>query len=413
MVSSVYIAKSVYGGDGIGRLGDGRVVFVPGAFAGEQVKAEIAEEKRRFVKARLVEIEDPSPERRNDEPPPLPGMVYHALTAKGEREAKSSQLAEFLERARIALPAGGVPAKPSAGGEEADALRYRNKAVYHFAKKGGKWALGYMLEPAHEVLDVEDDLLARPEINAKLPEIRRNVFTLLTQGAEQVRKSVERKETVTVRWSERSGVNWWLGDPPSGLVIRESAAGRGFDVPAGGFWQVNPSVGDALAKSVAARYLAGADAAPDILDLYCGVGVLGLTCAAARRGGRPARITGVESGREAVAFAKRNAAALGVDARFIADRVGNCARRLKVSPATTVIVDPPRGGMEKGVARWLAASGAARVIYVSCDPATLTRDLRELVGAYEVEAVEWFNMFPRTARFESLVALRRRQGAFR
>ena len=65
MTSSIYIAKTVYGGDGIGRLGDGRVVFVPGAFAGEHVKAEIFEEKRHFARARLVTVEDPSPERRS------------------------------------------------------------------------------------------------------------------------------------------------------------------------------------------------------------------------------------------------------------------------------------------------------------------------------------------------------------
>ena len=85
MTSSVYIAKSVYGGDGLGRLGDGRVVFVPGAFAGEQVKAEIVQEKKSFVKARLVEIEDASQERIGTLEPPIPGAVYWNLSVKGAR----------------------------------------------------------------------------------------------------------------------------------------------------------------------------------------------------------------------------------------------------------------------------------------------------------------------------------------
>ena len=408
MTSSIYIAKTVYGGDGIGRLGDGRVVFVPGAFAGEHVKAEIFEEKRHFARARLVTVEDPSPERRSQEPPPQPGMVYHALSAKGECDAKSSQLAEFFERARIALPGGGVSAKPVAGGGEEDMLHYRNKVTYHFAKRGDGWALGYLAEPAHEVVDLAEDVLARPEINAAMGEVRRSTFALLSQGSPEVRRSVERKETVTVRWTARSGVRWWLGDAPADVVLRESAMGRPFEVPAGGFWQINHAVGEALVKSVVARCTADAGAAADILDLYCGVGVLGISCAVAARGHGTVRLAGVESGRVAVEFARRNAATNGVAANFTANRVGGCFRRLKVGAETTVIVDPPRGGMEKGVAQWLAGCGARRILYVSCDPATMTRDLKVITGAYDVESVEWFNMFPRTARFETLVSLRRR-----
>ena len=73
-----------------------------------------------------------------------------------------------------------------------------------------------------------------------------------------------------------------------------------------------------------------------------------------------------------------------------------------------MIVDPPRGGMEPNVPKWLATSGAARILYVSCDPATMTRDLKTLSQSYAVESVRWFNMFPRTARFETLATLRKR-----
>ena len=176
MTSTVYIAKNVYGGDGMGRLGDGRVVFVPGAFAGENVKAEIVEEKRHFVRARLVEVVEASPERLSaaqiaaDLPNgPLPGMVYAGLSAKGEREAKVQQLQEFFDRARIAIPEIRPVDSPKL-------YNYRNKVVYHFAKQKGRWALGYRLEPSHEILDVTVDPLARPEINAKLPEIRTHTY---------------------------------------------------------------------------------------------------------------------------------------------------------------------------------------------------------------------------------------------
>ena len=130
MTSTVYIAKNVYGGDGLGRLGDGRVIFVPGAWAGEQVKAEIVEEKRHYVKARLVEVVEASPDRIAPDPAKtMPGMVYSALSYAGEAKAKEQQLREFLERARIPASVGGgtLPASP---------FNYRNKVVYHFAKYG-------------------------------------------------------------------------------------------------------------------------------------------------------------------------------------------------------------------------------------------------------------------------------------
>ena len=193
MISSVYIAKNVYGGDGIGRLGDGRVVFVPGAFAGEQVKAEIVAEKRGYVRARLVSVEDPSPERISYGSLPVPGMVYANLSLKGELEAKRSQLAEAFERARI--PFGKI----SFGGVEGQSLNYRNKVSYHFQCERGVLRMGYHRESMHEIVDIESDPLARAEINAKLPGIRRDVQALLTQGSRQVRESVERKASVTVK----------------------------------------------------------------------------------------------------------------------------------------------------------------------------------------------------------------------
>ena len=401
MTSTVYIAKTVYGGDGLGRLGDGRVVFVPGAWAGEQVRAEIVEEKRHFVKARLVEVVEPSPERlRTEDGRPetaVPGMVYADLSYKGECEAKEQQLREFFDRARLNVETfrcstSDLPPPTSF-------LNYRNKVVYHFARQKGKWAIGYRTEPSHEIVDVCEDPLARPEINAKLGEIRRNVLTLLTTGPEVIRRETERKGNVTVRWTAKTGVKWWIGDAPKGLVLKETTCGLDFEVPADGFYQVNPEVGEELVKAVVAEYGKGAADAPEVLDLYCGVGVFGLCC-------KPPKLTGVESGRQAIDFAKRNASNQKfANARFWAERVGENLKRISVGPRTTVIVDPPRDGMEPNVPKWLAASEAPRILYVSCDPATLVRDLKTICRSYDVESVRWFNMFPRTARFETLVVL--------
>ena len=397
MTSTVHIAKNVYGGDGLGRLGDGRVVFVPGAFKGEQVKAEIDEEKKTFVKARLVDVVESSPGRLGIAPAPAPGMVYANLENRFEMETKGEQLADFFERARLKCPPI-PPAEPPP-----DFLHYRNKVVYHFDRQGSRWLVGYREEPGHRILDMLDDPLARPEINASLPGIRQKVMMLLTQGASAVRQAVERKGNLTIRWSRSSGVKWWIGEAPDATVMKETSCGRTFEVPADGFWQVNPDVGEPLVREVVAEYARGAEAAPDVLDLYCGVGVFGLCC-------RPRLLTGVESGRQAVDFARKNAESQGVAARFFAQEVGRNLRKLRIGETTTVILDPPRGGLERGVAAFLAKSRAPRIFYISCDPATLVRDLRTLTQAYDISSVKWFNMFPRTARFETFVVLTRRSG---
>ena len=399
MVSSVYIAKNVYGGDGLGRLGDGRVIFVPGAWAGEQVKAEIVSEKRNYVKARLVEVDEASPDRIDGgEFADIPGCVYAALSYAAERRAKAAQLAEFLERMRIDVPVETV--ETCREGESP--FGYRNKVVYHFGVKNGKITIGYRTEPSHEVVDVENDPLAVGAINARLPEIRKSVMALLTQGAESVRRDLFNKGNLTVRWSEKTGVKWWVGEAPKDLVFREVTCGRTFEVPAGGFYQINPGVGGILVKTVVDELNRTPETSRNILDLYCGVGVFGL-CAVA--GDVRRRLTGVESGRRAVEFAGRNAASLGVKAEFFAGETARMLGRLKCDGETTVIVDPPRGGMERATVEFLARSEAPKICYISCDPATLARDLKTLCGVYRVKSVKWFDMFPRTARFETLVIL--------
>ncbi len=403
MTVTLKVEKNVYGGDGLGRLGDGRVCFVPGAFEGETVLAEIVEQKKRYVKARLAEVVEPSPDRR-DPGAAVPGMVYAAVSYEAEVRMKRDQLANFLQKAAPgAPPPVAVPAPQP--------LRYRSKAVYHTERRNGAWAIGYRTEPEHRVVDVPQDPLACPEINAELPNIRAGVLALLTQGAKAARQSARAADNVTVRWTPIDGVTWWLGEPPRGLELHETTDGRRFRVAAGGFYQVNPPVADLLAKAVREAYAAGAAEAPHVLDLYSGVGVLGLCCLAggAAAAAEPPRLVGVESDRAAVASAKRNAEALRVPANFFCERVGASLGRIKAGPRHTVIADPPRGGMEPNVPGWLANRPARRILYVSCDPATLARDLAALAKAYAVRDVRLFDMFPRTARFETLVTLERKE----
>ena len=405
MTVTLEILKNVYGGDGLARLGDGRVCFVAGAFAGETVKAKIFEEKKSFVRAEMVEILKPSPDRITRIDNAVPGMVYADVTPEAEMEMKREQLDNFLwkvQKSPVPLEVCELAAEKF--------LNYRNKAVYHIEKRGNQWYIGYRKEPSHEVVDVENDPLVADGINAAIPSVRSSVMSLLTQGSSEVRKAASANTDVTIRWTRIDGAHWWMGKPTQGLTFTEQTAGLKFKVAAGGFYQVNPLVGDDLVKTVRDIYLEKADRYDDIIDLYCGVGVFGIVCAKAaiQSGKSDVRLIGIESEHKAIDCAKKNAAQAGVEGKFFCEDVGRNLHRIRISSRHTVIIDPPRGGLEKQVPKWLANGYAPRIIYVSCDPATLTRDLMPLSEKYEIKKAVLFNMFPRTARFESVVVLERK-----
>ena len=407
MTVTLKIEKNVYGGDGLGRLGDGRVCFVPGAFAGETVRAELVDSRKSFVRAVCTELVKSSPDRIRPlgavapaDAPIVPGMVYADVNYAAELRFKEEQLGNFLERIGQSYQHIEVVAGRSSA--------YRNKVTYHVQPVRSGWKIGYQREQSHEVIDVTSDPLACKEINQALPAVRTGVLSLLTQGSRNIRREARASATVTVRWSLDDGVRWWLGDPPPELFFTERTAGLRFRVAADGFYQVNPEIGDRLVRAVVEAYADGVELSPDVVDLYCGVGVFGLCCVNGVRGrglrSQP-RLVGVESGRRAVAAAKENAKAAGIAANFFCERVGGSTSRIRIGDRTTVIVDPPRGGMERNVPSFLANSRAKRLFYVSCDPATLARDLQVLAKTYRIRRVRLFDLFPRTARFETLVEL--------
>jgi len=327
-------------------------------------------------------------------------MVYADVNYAAELRFKEEQLGNFLERIGQSYTHIEVTAGKS--------RNYRNKVTYHLQLAGGRWLMGYRREQSHDVVDITHDPLACKEINDALPSIRQGVLSMLTHGARNVRREARESAKVTVRWTLDDGVRWWLGKPPEGLELVERTCGLRFNVSADGFYQVNPEIGDKLVNAVVDAYADGVESSPDIVDMYSGVGVFGLSCVNGARGrGLPVqpRIMGVESGRRAVRCAKINAKNSGIAASFLCERVAGCLRRIRIGGRTTVIVDPPRAGMERGVAQYLSSCGAKRIFCVSCDPATLTRDLQPLVKTYRIDRVRLFDMFPRTARFETLVEL--------
>ncbi len=398
------VSSLAYGGDGIGRV-EGLVLFIPETAPGDTALVRVVQVKKTFARATVASVLAPSPERdapccRVPDPRShalcrVPGCVYDHLSYPAEVRAKTEQLNGFLKRLNPQAPFAALPSVAAPA-----ALHYRNKAVLHAVRDVCGARLGYRQEPSHHVLDIEACPLACDAINTALCAFRRSPeFRTLPPEAD-----------VTFRYTPHDGAMWWVNHktPTSegpDLLTELSPVGP-LKVPRDGFYQVNPAVGDRLVRTAAA-WFAEDPRYPEILDLYCGVGVFGFACLA--QGGT--RLAGVESGRQAVAAARLNAATLGVHASFFCQALGLAPLSLSSLAGdirrTTVLVDPPREGLAAEMALALAQSGIPRLLYVSCDPATLTRDLAVLMAGngYRLVRAQLFDMFPRTAHFETLVEL--------
>jgi len=394
-----------YGGDGIARVA-GRVVFIPETVPGETVRVTVTQVKKNFARAAVLDVPSPSPFRiapccrvpnsDTGRACRVPGCVYDHLDYASELQAKQHQLEGFIRRLPTCAETPFLP--PSASPQP---LHYRNKMVLHAVAYGGTLRLGYRLEPSHSVLDISVCPLACSPINEALAVFRRSGAFRKTRAPCDI----------TFRHTPHDGTLVWRDDEQpvplcDGLLTEASPAGP-LRVPYNGFYQVNPAVGETLVRTVA-DWFSEAPATPDLLDLYCGVGVFGLACMKAGA----AHLTGIESGRAAVSAARQNASALGLKATFHCHALGqdrvDLSRLVTAPERTACIVDPPRNGLAPGIAQTLTASGLSRIFYVSCDPATLARDLKTLLaGGYRITRAGLFDMFPRTAHFETLVELQR------
>ena len=364
------------GGDAIARDAEGRVVFVTGALPGERVRAVVTAERRDYARSLTVEVLDPSPDRVA---PPCPeltkgcgGCQWQHVSLDGQRALKRDIVVDALRR--VGRLHGPEP-EPTV---ELDADGFRT--TVRAAVVGGR--AGYRRGGSHDVVPVEECLVAHPLVT-----------DLLVNGR------YGNAEEVVLRAGARTGERLAAPDPADADItvpadvrrdhLHEVVAGRHWRISAGSFFQSRPDGADVLAALVA-EAADGAGPPGEAVDLYSGVGLFAGVLA-----GRGWSVTAVESSKDAVADARvnlRNEDAIVVRADV---------NRWAASPAALVVADPSRSGLGRKGTAVVVATGAARVVLVSCDAAACGRDAGLLTAAgYTLASVTPVDLFPHTSHVE-------------
>ena len=370
------------GGDAIARDPSGRVVFVTGALPGEQVRVDVVAERRDYARAIAVEVLDPSPDRVA---PPCPelargcgGCQWQHIAVDAQRRLKADIVVDAMRRVgRLEGPAPGPTVElPSTG--------YRT--TVRAAVIGGR--AGYRRAASHDVITVDECLVTHPLVEDLLVHGRYGSATevVLRAGArtdERLAAPVPAAAAITVPADVRRD------------HLHEIVAGRHWRISASSFFQSRPDGADALATLVATA--AGADRPGTAVDLYSGVGLFAGVLAA-----NGWSVTAVESSKDAIADARVNLR--NEDATVVHADVN----RWEPSPADLVVADPSRSGLGRPGTAVVAATGAGRVVLVSCDAAAFGRDAGLLTAAgYTLTSVTPVDLFPHTSHVEVVSAYER------
>jgi 23S rRNA (uracil1939-C5)-methyltransferase len=444
---TITVDDLAFGGEGVGRTG-GYVVFVRGGLPGDRLTVRVVEARARFARAVIEAVEEPSVHRVAA---PCAyfgrcgGCRLQHMDYPGQLAFKEKQVRDCLQRLgglgqfelRSILPAP-------------ETFGYRNKMEFTVAGAAGEPRIGlHEAERYDVVLDIDRCLLQSDTMNALLDETRRQTrarqlsvydqvsgtgllrFVTLREGrrtgeamvnivgatpdvetlvplAEALRARVPALASVVLNVNgEKASVA--VGTAQRLLCgrdhITERLDGLAFQVSANSFFQTNTLQAERLFEVVAeASALEGGET---LMDLYCGTGVISLLLA-----GRCRHVYGLEVSEAAVADAVRNAASNGItNCTFLSGEVRHVLPALLAQGvrADVVVADPPRAGFHPKALKALVALGPGRIVYVSCNPATLARDIGELVqGGYALTWVQPVDMFPHTPHIEAVARLSKR-----
>ncbi len=381
-------------GQGLARTGSGWVVFIRFALPGERVRARVYHNHKNYSEADLIEVLRPSPHRVEPRCPlfgSCGGCQYQNLAYPEQLDAKRRQVEELLRHmAGIDFPVEPVAPSPMEFG-------YRSKITPHFDRpRDGKIGpIGFQLPGRRSLVDVPECPIAHDAINAALPGLRADIAARAA--------SFKRGATLLMRADSDGAVH----TAPDAVAV-DRVGGIEFRYPAGDFFQNNPAILPAFTAHV--RTEAAASGARFLVDAYCGAGLFALTAATAFE-----RVLGIEVTESSVAWAARNAESNGIaNTEFRAGKVEDLFASAGAFPGaeTAVVIDPPRKGSSPEFLRQLFAFAPRSVVYVSCNPATQLRDLKQFQAAgYRLTKVQPFDLFPQTKHVECVMSFTKDRSA--
>ena len=379
MTITLQIEKAAHGGVFVARP-EGKVVFVEGALPGELVEAEITQEAKSFLRARVTRVIESSEHRKDHFWPEAAlgagGADFGHIDLGYQRTIKSEILAESLARmAGVELSAEVLAV------DESDGLGYRTRVQLHVAPDGTAGVKGTR---SNEVIAVDSLPLANSEINEL--------------GLHKKRFPGKKKIFIA---SSPDSLQWSIdGEVGGSKVVTEVVGGRVFDLDPGVFWQAHALAPKVLLDGVLTTL--GNFNEPELLDLYSGAGLFAANIAARFP---DARVHAVELSEAAVRSGKNSARGMQ-NLSFQKSDVLTYLRS-RQEEISTVVLDPPRSGAATKVINQLVRLKAQHIIYVACDPVALARDIGLLRQAgYELESVQGYDIFPHTHHFETLASLR-------
>ena len=389
------VEKLVYGGDGLARL-DGRVVLAPFVLPGERIRVQAKKEKPGLIHAGTVEVLEPS---ANRVAPPCPvfgrcgGCHYQHAAYAGQLAAKRAILEEELRRLGKITPPEQIAIVSS------EPWGYRNRVQLRVEQ--GR--LGYLEMRSHKLCGISQCPIASPKLNQSIDVLNRmlhdprwprmiRALELFTDETGVQLNLMETDRPVARRFFE------WCGENITGMVEGALDYNGQYRVSRGSFFQVNRFLLDRLVEA-AVEGAAGETA----WDLYAGVGLFVPALAARFR-----QVTAVESGSGAVRDLQFNAERAGLSNVRAEARMVEEFLQEQSGSADFLLVDPPRAGLGKAVVRRLMELQPGQVVLVSCDPATLARDLAVFLAAgYRMERMTMVDLFPQTYHLETVVLLQR------
>lgn len=455
-VIELVIEKVIFGGQGLARV-DGFAVFVENTIPGDRVRARIFKKKKRFAHARLIEILEPSPDRINA-PCQYSGICggckWQFCDYPRQLEYKRDYVIDSLERIGKLQDVLVHPVIPSP-----DRFGYRNKMEFSFSDR--RWllpeelgidapqkdyALGLHVSGTfYKILDIEECLLQNDTGNHVLRDVKeytlesgipvygirshvgfwrflmlryshaRNGWMVNIVTSEELKGAVQPLADLLAQkykniTSVVNNINTRKGSIAVGEqeillygrpTIEDAIAGFVFEVSANSFFQTNTRGAEKLYTIV--KEYAGLTGRETVLDLYSGTGTIPIFLSSGAR-----TVTGIEIGESAVLDAKRNCARNTIsNCEFLCGDIQKILPTIDARP-DVMIIDPPRGGMHPDVVKQVRSIASPRIVYVSCNPATLARDLELLKEDYHVKEVQPVDMFPHTFHVESVARLERR-----